>query len=181
MRRMPGMTRGAGRSPILISFNQRTGGTSGRALAANHRRGVGIALVSLEFPPLQPRFRLSPLALTAAMLSLAAARTHAAGVAFIINSNGSSISVIDMTTRQEVRRIPALREPHHIALSPDGKSLLVGDTAANLMLFLDPATGAVQRRVPVADLITWRSARTGSSWWSTASRAIRSMYTTRPR
>ena len=100
---------------------------------------------------MQPCFRPLLLALTAAIFSLAAARTHAAGVAFIINSNGSSISVIDMATRQEVRRIPALREPHHIALSPDGKSLLVGDTAANLMLFLDPATGAVQRRVPVAD------------------------------
>ena len=36
-------------------------------------------------------------------------------------------------------------------LSPDRKSLLVGDTAGNQLLFLDPATGAVQRRVPVAD------------------------------
>ena len=36
-------------------------------------------------------------------------------------------------------------------LSPDGKSLLVGDTAGNQMLFLDPATGAVQREVAVSD------------------------------
>jgi DNA-binding beta-propeller fold protein YncE len=35
--------------------------------------------------------------------------------------------------------------------SPDGKSLLVGDTAGNQMLFLDPTSGAVQRRVAVAD------------------------------
>ena len=44
-----------------------------------------------------------------------------------------------------------LREPHHVALSPDGKSLLVGDTVGNEMLFLDPLTGAMQKRMPVAD------------------------------
>ncbi|HQT76933.1 MAG TPA: YncE family protein, partial [Rhodopila sp.] len=75
----------------------------------------------------------------------------AGGIAFIINSGGASISVIDMGTQKEVRRIPTLREPHHVALSPDGRSLLVGDTAGNQMMFLDPNTGAVQRRIPVAD------------------------------
>ncbi|HEX2940240.1 MAG TPA: YncE family protein [Rhodopila sp.] len=75
----------------------------------------------------------------------------AGGIAFIINSGGASISVIDMATHKEVRRIPTLREPHHLALSPDGHSLLVGDTTGNQMMFLDPNTGAVQQRVPVAD------------------------------
>ena len=76
---------------------------------------------------------------------------HAGGIAFVVNSNGASISVIDMATRKEVRRIPSLREPHHLVLSPDGRSLLVGDTAGNQMMFLDPTTGEVQKRVPVAD------------------------------
>jgi YVTN family beta-propeller protein len=73
------------------------------------------------------------------------------GIAFVINSGGASISVIDMATQKEVRRIPTLREPHHLILSPDGRSLLVGDTAGNQMLFLDPATGEVQQRLPVSD------------------------------
>jgi DNA-binding beta-propeller fold protein YncE len=76
---------------------------------------------------------------------------RAGGIAFIVNSNGASISVVDMGTQKEVRRIPALREPHHLMLSPDGRSLLVGDTAGNQMLFLDPNTGEVQKRMPVAD------------------------------
>jgi DNA-binding beta-propeller fold protein YncE len=76
---------------------------------------------------------------------------RASGVAYIINSGGASISVVDMATQQEVRRIPVLLEPHHLVLSPDGKSLLVGDTAGNEMLFLDPATGAIQKRMPIAD------------------------------
>jgi DNA-binding beta-propeller fold protein YncE len=83
--------------------------------------------------------------------SLVAANAHAGGIAFIINSGGASISVIDMATRKEVRRIPTLREPHHLILSPDGRSLLVGDTAGNQMMFLDPSTGEVQQRLPVAD------------------------------
>ena len=94
---------------------------------------------------------LRPALLGAALLAAPVADAWANGLALIVNSTGASISVIDMTTRQEVRRIPALREPHHIALSPDGKNVLVGDTAGNQMLFLDPATGAVRRRVPVAD------------------------------
>ncbi|MBN8900493.1 MAG: PQQ-binding-like beta-propeller repeat protein, partial [Rhodospirillales bacterium] len=73
------------------------------------------------------------------------------GIAFVINSAGASVSVVDMATKQEVRRIPVLREPHHLMLSPDGKSLLVGDTVGNEMLFLDPATGALQKRMPCAD------------------------------
>jgi DNA-binding beta-propeller fold protein YncE len=38
-----------------------------------------------------------------------------------------------------------------VALSPDGKQLLVGDTVANEMLFLDPKTGEIRQRLPMAD------------------------------
>ena len=76
---------------------------------------------------------------------------QAAGIAYVVNSGGASISVVDMTTLKELRRIPALREPHHLVLSPDGKSLLVGDTVGNQMLFLDPDTGEIQKRLPMAD------------------------------
>jgi DNA-binding beta-propeller fold protein YncE len=88
---------------------------------------------------------------TALLPLLLAYPAAAAGLAFVINSGGASISLIDMSSQKELRRIPVLREPHHVALSPDGKSLLVGDTVGNEMLFLDPATAALQKRVPVAD------------------------------
>ena len=84
-------------------------------------------------------------------LTLVAYPAAAAGLAFVINSGGASISLVDMSSQKELRRIPVLREPHHLALSPDGRSLLVGDTVGNEMLFLDPATAALQRRVAVAD------------------------------
>jgi DNA-binding beta-propeller fold protein YncE len=75
----------------------------------------------------------------------------ARGIVFVLNSAGASISVIDMSAKKDVRRIPVLREPHHLALSPDGRSLLVGDTSGNQMLFLDPNTGEVQKRLPITD------------------------------
>ncbi|HLJ04939.1 MAG TPA: YncE family protein, partial [Acetobacteraceae bacterium] len=75
----------------------------------------------------------------------------AAGLAYVVNSGAASISLIDMSTEKERRVIPMLREPHHLALSPDGKSLLVGDTVGNEMFFFDPTTAALQKRLPVAD------------------------------
>lgn len=79
------------------------------------------------------------------------AAAHAAGLAFVINSGGASVSLVDMSSQKELRRVPVLREPHHLALTPDGKSLLVGDTVGNEMLFFDPATAALQKRMPMAD------------------------------
>jgi YVTN family beta-propeller protein len=73
------------------------------------------------------------------------------GLAFVINSNEASISLIDVGTRQEIRRIPVLREPHHMALTPDHRLLLVGDTAGNEMLFLNPTTGNVEKRMTISD------------------------------
>ncbi len=105
----------------------------------------------LEHPVLKPRFRPLLAITTCAFLGLGATGAWSAGLAFIVNSGGTSISLIDMTSRTELRRIPALREPHHLVLSPDRKSLLIGDTAGNQILFVDPATGAVQKRAPVSD------------------------------
>ena len=73
------------------------------------------------------------------------------GIAYVINSAGASISVVDMTTHAELRRIPVLREPHHLMPSPDGTQLLVGDTVANEMLFLDPRSGEIRQRLTMAD------------------------------
>ena len=74
-----------------------------------------------------------------------------AGAVLVMNSAAASLSVVDMASLKELRRIPVLREPHHWALTPDGRELLVGDTVGNELLSLDPASFAVLRRIPVAD------------------------------
>lgn len=75
----------------------------------------------------------------------------AGGIAVVLNSGDASISLVDMDRRTELRRVPVLREPHHVALTPDGRDLLVGDSGGNELLVLDPHTGDIRRRVPVSD------------------------------
>ena len=57
----------------------------------------------------------------------------------------ASISVIDPNTFAELRRIPTGKEPHHLYLTPDEKSLVVANALGDTLTFLDPATGNVQR------------------------------------
>ena len=85
------------------------------------------------------------------LLALIAGQADAAGAVLVMNSGEASLSVIDMATAREVRRIPVLREPHHVMLTPDGRELLVGDTGANEILAFDPVTFELKRRIPAAD------------------------------
>ncbi|MBC7434295.1 MAG: beta-propeller fold lactonase family protein [Rubritepida sp.] len=75
----------------------------------------------------------------------------AADMVYVLNSGEASISVIDGRERQEIRRMPALREVHHAVLTPDGSSLVIGDSGGNELIFLDPATGEVRRRERVSN------------------------------
>jgi DNA-binding beta-propeller fold protein YncE len=95
--------------------------------------------------------RLILLALLACTGVMMYGNAHAAGAVLVMNSNDATLSVIDLASHRELRRIPVLREPHHYALTPDGRDLLVGDTVGNELFDLDPATFEVRRQLPVAD------------------------------
>jgi YVTN family beta-propeller protein len=66
---------------------------------------------------------------------------------FVLNSQDASVSVIDPQSWTEQRRIEVGKEPHHLYLTPDEKSLIVANATGNSLTFIDPATGAVQRTV----------------------------------
>lgn len=76
---------------------------------------------------------------------------RAGDLAFIANSGEATVSVIDIATRKELKRVPMLREPDHLGPTPDGKTLVVADDAGNKMFLLDPKTGQVLSSTPVAD------------------------------
>lgn len=96
-----------------------------------------------------------PVALVAAAAAALAAALGAgparADLLFVLNSTDPSIAVLDGRTRETLRRIPALREVHHLVPTPDGRLILVGDSAGNEMVFLDPETGAVVARERIAN------------------------------
>ena len=80
-------------------------------------------------------------------LSQAPASAPAAAPArpiFVLNSLDATISQIDPATMKEVRRIPTGKEPHHLYLTPDEKSLIVANATGNSLTFVDPVTGDVQ-------------------------------------
>ena len=84
-----------------------------------------------------------------AVLGLAAAAlgAHAAPPVFVLNSLDATISVIDPLTWSETRRIAAGKEPHHLYLTPDEKSLIIANALSDSLMFVDPRTAEVQRTV----------------------------------
>ncbi|WP_353210147.1 beta-propeller fold lactonase family protein [Rhodovarius sp.] len=85
------------------------------------------------------------------LLCLALAVPANADMVFVLNSGDASISVLDARERSELRRMPALREVHHAVLTPDGSTLVVGDSGGNELIFLDPSTGELRNRVRVSN------------------------------
>lgn len=66
---------------------------------------------------------------------------------FVLNSLDADVSVIDPQTWTVVKRIPTGKEPHHLYMTPDEKSVIVGNAASDSLTFLDPRSGEVQRTV----------------------------------
>ncbi|TCZ65419.1 YVTN family beta-propeller repeat protein [Roseicella aquatilis] len=89
--------------------------------------------------------RRAPFALLLGLAGLLPTAARA-DLVYVLNSADASISVIESSTRQEVRRIPVLREPHHLILSPDRTELMIGDSAGNEMIYVDPTSAEVTRR-----------------------------------
>ena len=83
----------------------------------------------------------------AAVLLFSAAAVQAANPIFVLNSLDASVSVIDPVTWKETRRIPTGKEPHHLYLTPDEKSVIVANAGGDSLTFLDPRTAEVQRVV----------------------------------
>jgi YVTN family beta-propeller protein len=71
----------------------------------------------------------------------------AGGVVVVLNSGDATISLIDQDARKEFRRYEVGKEPHHLMATPDGRSLIVANATSNDLMFLDPRTGELQRRL----------------------------------
>ena len=66
---------------------------------------------------------------------------------FLLNSLDATISVIDPVNWTETKRISTGKEPHHLYLTPDEKSLIVANALGDSLTFIDPRTAEVQRVV----------------------------------
>ncbi len=79
----------------------------------------------------------------------ATALAQASGPApvFVLNSLDGNVSVIDPQTWTEKKRIPTGKEPHHLYMTPDEKSVIVANALGDSLTFIDPRTAEVQRTV----------------------------------
>lgn len=101
------------------------------------------------------RFAAAWLCALAVLTSLpSAAQTAAAPAAsgittpvFVLNSLDDTVSVINPATWTETRRIATGKQPHHLYLTPDEKSVIVANALSDSLTFIDPRTAEVQRTV----------------------------------
>jgi YVTN family beta-propeller protein len=82
-----------------------------------------------------------------AMAGLCAVAQAQSAPIFVLNSLSASVSVIDPVSWREIKRIPTGKEPHHLYLAPDEKSLIIANALSDSLLFVDPKTADVQRTV----------------------------------
>jgi len=66
---------------------------------------------------------------------------------FVLNSLDDSVSVINPVTWTETKRIATGKQPHHLYLTPDEKSVIVANALSDSLTFIDPKTAEVQRTV----------------------------------
>jgi len=79
------------------------------------------------------------------LMAAAGVRAEPAAPIFVLNSLEGSVSVVDPIGWKEIGRIPTGKEPHHLYLTPDEKSVIVANAASDSLTFIHPRTGEVQR------------------------------------
>ncbi len=66
---------------------------------------------------------------------------------FVLNSLDDTVSVINPANWTETKRIATGKQPHHLYLTPDEKSVIVANALSDSLTFIDPKTAEVQRTV----------------------------------
>lgn len=93
-------------------------------------------------------FSMAPLISTSSNVQATEVKVGNRKTAIVLNSGEASVSLIDMSSRQVYKTFSIGKEPHHLMITPDQKSVLVANAAGDDVVFLDPMTGAIQRRLP---------------------------------
>lgn len=78
---------------------------------------------------------------------------HAANIAstsnvvVVLNSRDATVSLLDQNTYKELNTFSVGKEPHHLMATPDNKSLIVANAVGDELVFLDPKSGQIQKRI----------------------------------
>jgi YVTN family beta-propeller protein len=62
----------------------------------------------------------------------------------VLDSAEAQLNLIDQNTHKVVSTMPTGKEPHHLMITPDHKSLIIANSISNSLMFLDPRDGKPQ-------------------------------------
>lgn len=69
-------------------------------------------------------------------------------IAVVLNSGEATVSLIDMPTRKVIKTVAVGKEPHHLMLTPDQKTLLIANAAGNDVDLMNPVSGELTGKIP---------------------------------
>lgn len=69
-------------------------------------------------------------------------------LAVVLNSGEATVSLIDMPTRKVIKTVPVGKEPHHLMMTPDQKTLLIANAVGNDVTLMNPLSGELTGRIP---------------------------------
>lgn len=85
--------------------------------------------------------------ITALVLGAGLGHAQALPPVFVLNSLDDSVSVLDAAGWTEAKRLPTGKQPHHLYMTPDEKSVIVANALSDSLTFIDPRTAQVQRTI----------------------------------
>jgi YVTN family beta-propeller protein len=65
----------------------------------------------------------------------------------VLNSRDATVQLLDQKTGADNGTFAVGKEPHHLMATPDNKSVIVASSVGNELIFLDPVSGKIQRRL----------------------------------
>ncbi len=69
-------------------------------------------------------------------------------LAVVLNSGEATVSLIDMPSRKVMKTLPIGKEPHHLMMAPDQKTLLIANAAGNDVVLMNPISGELTGKIP---------------------------------
>jgi DNA-binding beta-propeller fold protein YncE len=82
-----------------------------------------------------------------ASMSTAGPVVGAKDVAIVLDSGEDAVSLVDLRDYKELSKFHIGKEPHHLMATPDDKYLIVANAVSNNLVFLDPHTGEIKKRI----------------------------------
>ena len=128
-------------------FDQTNGAVSRYAeVGADAELGLHVQGTELNSFFCNRRACLGVVASTAGLISVGVnAAPATAKPVFVLNSLDATVSVVDARAGKVLRVVPTGKEPHHLYMTPDEKSLIVANAGGDSLTFLDPVSGDIQR------------------------------------